>query len=594
MNDSPHPRHLRKITSFALLLAGIGAGCSAPSVLENSTEEQLATSKAEWQQRYTWANGGPAKGLDWKCAEDQGSASILCMAGGTDMWTTASSVTGAPTYALRGSTYTQVATAATSPTGRRWFSLASYPSQSKVILFGGFRRPGVYCNDTWSWDGSAWREESPVHKPPPRQGATLVEDPATKHLLLFGGRDEGSTFRDLWEWDGVDWTEHSIQGEYPGSPEAANVGLLAVSVAPQQAVLTVDPYTGLGWRYGRGTFSKLAAVTPMWGSRASSAGTMAYDTVRNAVQVFLPSGALYEGRFDTAGSLVWTRPSVTGSIHAARITHSVYDSAARNAVVFSGSLAWDLKWSTVPNRPPVLRVSQRALQGFANDSMSFTANVVDPDDSAEALTVTVTRLPSGATWDAATRTFHWTPTPAQKGTYTVELVASDGAARTAPVSVRLEVLWHMYAMLPIGDVDLLTGGNFGDAFTRWNDPDRRILRGLFALPAIYEEKERDGYFHQRAFPWPYGAPLISCRFTGHNPGKVVASCIENNSGAQGNFTRWERPVAEGGDFPRGRLITVSGEGPAMVASGYQVYLNSSARITQSAAVTALLRPMPTH
>lgn len=226
--------------------------------------------------------------------------------------------------------------------------------------------------------------------------------------------------------------------------------------------------------------------------------------------------------------------------------------------------------------------------------MTFTASVEDPDDAPEALSIRVSGLPSGATWNARTRTFQWTPSLNQKGKYTVFLDATDGALRTAKVPVKLEVLWHSYAMLPTGSIDFLTSGVYGDSFTQWNSPDRRMLRGLFDLPAVYEAKGRDGYFHQEAFPWPLTTPIVSCRFTGTNPGKVTAFCISNKEGAQGHFGSWSRVVAENGTFPNGRLVSVQGEGPAMVASGYEAYLNSASRIRQTAAVTSLLRPMPTR
>lgn len=581
----------------ALVLAGTSLpGCSAKDAADPATDDALGTSRAEWKIRNTWSAPGsvnPDGGVDWKCASDKASARILCTAGGTDMWTTASSITSAPTYALKGTTYTQVATAAASPPGRRSFSLATVPAKNQVMLFGGFRRPGVYCNDTWTWNGTAWREEAPAHKPPPRQGATIVEDPTTKHVLLFGGRDEASTFRDLWEWDGTDWMEKPLQGAYPGSPTAANIGLRAVAIPTRGAILVVDPYTGLGWIYRGGVFTQVPATTPLRGDPAYSSGTMGYDDVRDTVQLFMPgSGAAYEGRLDAAGALTWTQPTLSGRLDSPHLASAVYDSATRSMVVFTGTRAWDLSWFVVPNKPPVVRPSVTSLQGFAGEPLTFTVAVDDLDDRPSALNVKATNLPPGATWDGVARTFTWTPTPAQKGTYTVRLVANDGVASSAPVSVKLEVLWHAYAMLPTGDIDMLTGGDIGDSFTGWNDPDRRILRGLFTLPAVYERKTRDGYFTADAFPWPFTAPILSCRFSGTNPGKVVATCIENNQGAQGPFSKWQRPVAEDGSFTRGRLVTVPNEGPAVVASGYQVYLNSNSRIRQTGSVTALLRPFP--
>ena len=59
--------------------------------------------------------------------------------------------------------------------------------------------------------------------------------------------------------------------------------------------------------------------------------------------------------------------------------------------------------------------------------------VDDLDDRPSALNVKATNLPPGATWDGVARTFTWTPTPAQKGTYTVRLVANDGVASSVAI-----------------------------------------------------------------------------------------------------------------------------------------------------------------
>ena len=44
-----------------------------------------------------------------------------------------------------------------------------------------------------------------------------------------------------------------------------------------------------------------------------------------------------------------------------------------------------------------------------------------------SLTYSATNLPSGASFNAATRTFSWTPTTSQTGTYTVTFTATDGS-----------------------------------------------------------------------------------------------------------------------------------------------------------------------
>jgi hypothetical protein len=66
------------------------------------------------------------------------------------------------------------------------------------------------------------------------------------------------------------------------------------------------------------------------------------------------------------------------------------------------------------NRPPVLGAvgDQSVLEG---DTLSFTVSATDPD--GDTLTYSASNLPSGASFTPATRTFSWTPTYDQAGTY---------------------------------------------------------------------------------------------------------------------------------------------------------------------------------
>jgi hypothetical protein len=57
--------------------------------------------------------------------------------------------------------------------------------------------------------------------------------------------------------------------------------------------------------------------------------------------------------------------------------------------------------------------------------LAFTVNATDPDN--DTLTYSASNLPPGATFNAPTGTFSWTPNAGQKGTYTgIHFAASDG------------------------------------------------------------------------------------------------------------------------------------------------------------------------
>jgi hypothetical protein len=82
----------------------------------------------------------------------------------------------------------------------------------KVILFGGANQQRNN-NDTWEWDGAAWRKLAETG-PEPRARHRLAFDSRRGVIVLYGGNGAkptpGPGFRvleDTWLWDGSQWTE---------------------------------------------------------------------------------------------------------------------------------------------------------------------------------------------------------------------------------------------------------------------------------------------------------------------------------------------------------------------------------------------------
>ncbi len=101
------------------------------------------------------------------------------------------------------------------------------------------------------------------------------------------------------------------------------------------------------------------------------------------------------------------------------------------------------------NRPPAFRPvpTQSFVEGQAG---SFTVEAVDPDGDPLTYSL-VGAAPDNAFFDAPQRTFHFTPSYDQAGTYTVTFAASDGS-ETATLAVALEV---SDAAAPPGAIDLV-------------------------------------------------------------------------------------------------------------------------------------------
>ncbi|HLA38462.1 MAG TPA: putative Ig domain-containing protein, partial [Candidatus Glassbacteria bacterium] len=76
------------------------------------------------------------------------------------------------------------------------------------------------------------------------------------------------------------------------------------------------------------------------------------------------------------------------------------------------------------NRRPELDVSNQKTDEAR--ALNFTVKATDPD--SDPLTLTAGNLPTGASFNASSGAFSWTPTLTQSGNYTVLFTASDGKA----------------------------------------------------------------------------------------------------------------------------------------------------------------------
>ncbi len=104
------------------------------------------------------------------------------------------------------------------PSPRYAAALAYDAARNDFMLFGG-QFGSVSYADTWSFDGQAWKRETPAHKPPPRRDAAMAYDPSLRLVVLYGGLipngAEGVEAADTWTWDGSDWTQVSTDNNGP-------------------------------------------------------------------------------------------------------------------------------------------------------------------------------------------------------------------------------------------------------------------------------------------------------------------------------------------------------------------------------------------
>jgi hypothetical protein len=195
---------------------------------------------------------------------------------------------GNETWTWDGSEWTQQ-TPAHSPSARSQAAMASDPSGQGVTLFGGcpgFDDCGIgsVSSETWTWNGTDWVQGTPVNSPSARSGASAAYDSVRQEIVLFGGEDWAATepvMGDTWTWNGSDWTLRSPAQNPAGRFDPA----LVYDDAHQQVVLyggsSSGPF-GDTWTWdGSGWVQQHPVSSPPRG-----AGVAAYDSVRQQTVLY--------------------------------------------------------------------------------------------------------------------------------------------------------------------------------------------------------------------------------------------------------------------------------------------------------------------
>ena len=114
------------------------------------------------------------------------------------------------TWTFDGTTWTKLAPAA-HPTARANPAISYDPGAQRVLLYGGDNGSGTsFYGDTWTFDGTTWTQQSPVHTPGQRSQAAMAFDPVLTKVILFGGRDSANVYDDVAMWTGADWQQGSV------------------------------------------------------------------------------------------------------------------------------------------------------------------------------------------------------------------------------------------------------------------------------------------------------------------------------------------------------------------------------------------------
>ncbi|HEX4006090.1 MAG TPA: kelch repeat-containing protein [Acidobacteriaceae bacterium] len=226
-------------------------------------------------------------------------------------------------------------------------AIAYDAAHGQVLMFGGMGGPAGILDDTWTWNGTSWTQESPGTSPAARYGAAIAYDAAHGQVVLFGGLDaNGNSLGDTWVWNGTTWTQPTLAA----SPSARQYSGMAYDAAQGEVVLFggqgQNPYPMFNdtWTWNGSTWTQL---TPASSPLNRYGFSMAYDPAQGQVVLFggkayFPSEYYIIDVNDTWtwDGTTWTQAvpwGATGSPTARTGGSMAYDAALGQAVLFGGA-----------------------------------------------------------------------------------------------------------------------------------------------------------------------------------------------------------------------------------------------------------------
>lgn len=185
------------------------------------------------------------------------------------------------------------------PAARSEHHLAYDAARAVSVLFGGRDASGVLLNDTWTWDGTTWREMATAAAPSARTQGAMAYDAARQRVVLFGGQVGGVNNRETWEWDGAAWSLRSTTG-----PSARFAHTMVYDSAIQRVVVfggqDSSNLQGDSWSWDgtTGAWTQIpTTITPGQGGVTGHQHASSYDSARSRHVLFSVQG----------GAVTWER-----------------------------------------------------------------------------------------------------------------------------------------------------------------------------------------------------------------------------------------------------------------------------------------------
>lgn len=377
-------------------------------------------------------------------------------------------------------------------------------------LYGTFSGLGI-----WRFNGSEW-EQTTTSVP------QMIVGTGTTLYGAFSGLG-------IWQWNGTAWTQTTTSN-------------------PQKIVAsTTDLYgtfAGLGiWKWNGSAWTQLTTSVPdllvtsgekLYGTFPNqgiwlwNGSEWAQATPSNPVLIAANSTTLY-GSFTGTGIWSWTGSDWTqiSSDNPSQMVASGSELYA--AFTGEGVRKWNgTSWAQITPGNPVRMVVGAAnaltLTPIGNKmvdestTLSFVISAVNADGGT--LTYSASALPSGATFDANSRTFSWTPTYSQSGMYQITFTAqddsggSDSETITITVNNKTPVFSVMdYFPLNIGDWHDYRAPSNGQVH-RTNTTGPTYIGGVATKAKTYWDGQKEYYTADANGVKLYGQYVISQYITG--------------------------------------------------------------------------------
>lgn len=249
------------------------------------------------------------------------------------------------TWTFDGTTWRQVA--ATGPAPRELHAMAFDAATQRVVLFGGSDGSSARNAETWEWDGVAWQQRTPATVPPGRWQHAMAHVPALGGVLIHGGNTPTAT-GDLWLWSGGNWRDltGADTPALAGHAMAFHEGLqhLVVNGGYDRSTNRFIASTWI-WDLSRWTLQEqLSPVSARYG------GNLVYD--RNRDHLVLIGGHDWPGGGGSYPSAtftwrgVWSQVDMIGAGFGGERFAAAFD-AARDRLVVQGGEYVGLSFGTV-------------------------------------------------------------------------------------------------------------------------------------------------------------------------------------------------------------------------------------------------------